>query len=266
MNKKSHTLALKITFIALLPLLVSCTNPTKRILEKHHFIQESLQAGEFNLTLFKNRVESEHLHIYFGGDGIPFIRHQFKTANPTPIKGVTPKLMALDTTESVYIARPCYYLTKMPQRCTSDIWTDGRYSETVVKALTNAVRLLLNRKTYKSVAIIGFSGGGTLATLVAEQVPQITKVITIAANLDTDLWTTLKGYTPLKNSINPTLLKQLRIDIARIHLAGLKDRSVSISVINSFIEKHGGELHTFPDFNHNCCWESVWNDFLVLTQ
>jgi pimeloyl-ACP methyl ester carboxylesterase len=52
------------------------------------------------------------------------------------------------------------------------------------------------------VLLIGHSGGA-LAILLAARVPQVVAVVTIAGNLDTDVWTKLHGYLRLQGSLNP---------------------------------------------------------------
>ena len=53
------------------------------------------------------------------------------------------------------------------------------------------------------VALLGFSGGGALAVLVAGCADSVTHIVTINGNLDTKLWAEMRGFLPLAESMNP---------------------------------------------------------------
>ena len=63
-----------------------------------------------------------------------------------------------------------------------------------------ALRSFLSVHPYPHVVLIGYSGGGTLAWLMASRIPETTRVVTIAANLDIDEWTRIHGDSPLSGS------------------------------------------------------------------
>ena len=73
--------------------------------------------------------------------------------------------MAIDTNPAIYVGRPCYHAAKKSQNCNSKWWTSNRYSGEVIEALKIAILQLSNDQ--QKLTIIGFSGGGTLAMLVA---------------------------------------------------------------------------------------------------
>ena len=89
----------------------------------------------------------------------------------------------------------------------------------------------------KKLVFIGYSGGGTLAVLLAPYFDNIKAVITIAANLDTDSWTTLHHYTPLSHSLNPIQQPPLSASIKQIHIAGKNDNNIPVKLIQSYIDK-----------------------------
>ena len=112
--------------------------------------------------------------------------------------------MRADKQAKILIGRPCYYLSarQRPSVCSNALWTSDRYSEQVVQAMRTLIAQQINRYAPKRVTLIGYSGGGTLATLIANDLTAVDVLVTIAANLDVDAWIKQHGYSPLSRSIN----------------------------------------------------------------
>ena len=71
------------------------------------------------------------------------------------------------------------------------LWTSARYGDEAVASMAAALRPDLAMESgYDRVVWVGHSGGGALAMLLAERVPETTAVVTIAADLDTEAWAT----------------------------------------------------------------------------
>ena len=60
-----------------------------------------------------------------------------------------------------------------------------RYSDEIVSSMTEAVRTAALQAKARSVVLVGYSGGGVLAVLIAERLDNVAAVITVGANLDT---------------------------------------------------------------------------------
>ncbi|MBX2858993.1 MAG: hypothetical protein KTR17_10045 [Cellvibrionaceae bacterium] len=248
--------------LSLLLLLSACTSPTQELLKNHQWRGETLAVDAFQLWVVRNRSDKPSgrtLHIYFSGDGSPWLNKQLIAADPSPRNPVALQLMSLDPNPAAYLGRPCYHLLRGKSQqapCSPALWTSRRYSEEVVAVMAKGVQKLNRSK--QNITIIGFSGGGVLATLVAERVPLVKTVVSIAANLDIEMWSDLMGYSPLSGSINPNTLATLRADVRRIHLIGQQDKQVPPKVTRSFIGNHGGETLVFSGFDHHCCWNQIW--------
>jgi dienelactone hydrolase len=125
--------------------------------------------------------------------------------------------------------------------------------------MASALRAFLAQHPYRHVVLIGYSGGGTLAWLLASQVPQTRAVVTIAANLDTDAWTTLHRYSAMSGSLNPALQPPLPSSIVDIAYVGGRDNNVPASIARSFAEHHPkARVIEVADFDHRCCWIERW--------
>jgi poly(3-hydroxybutyrate) depolymerase len=111
--------------------------------------------------------------------------------------------------------------------------------------------------------LVGYSGGGTLAWLMAREVPQTVAVVTIAANLDVERWAALHGYTPLAGSLDPARSPPLPPAVAQVNFAGARDTDVPPEVAVSFGRRHrAAKLVVIEDYDHRCCWTQRWPELL----
>ncbi|WP_020682760.1 alpha/beta fold hydrolase [Marinobacterium rhizophilum] len=199
------------------------------------------------------------LHVYLDGDGSPWLAGRWVAADPTPAPSLTLKLMALDPAPRLYLGRPCYHGLATHPQCNESLWTDARYSQRVVDSMSRALGTLLLQRHSNGLVLIGHSGGGTLAMLLAERLPQTRGLVTVGANLDPDRWTTLHGYRPLTASLNPATRPPLSAGIYQLHLTGGRDRTVPADLVTGvLVAQPGAEHWHFPQYDHRCCWSEIW--------
>lgn len=199
------------------------------------------------------------LHVYLSGDGTPWIGRTRISADPTPRNPIALRLMALDPNPRLYLGRPCYEGFSESSGCGPYYWTAGRYSEPVVASMTSALRRYIDDNGFEEVVVIGYSGGGVLAWLLAERLAEIRGLVTIAANLDIAAWTSRHGYTPLEGSLNPAGRGPLPERVAQLHLVGSRDTNVPPSLVRSALRKTGMQAQVVAiASDHRCCWESHW--------
>lgn len=214
---------------------------------------------------FLNRsgVVDGPLHVYLESDGSPWKRATRVASDPTPLRPVALRLMRLDATPSVLIGRPCYHGGSGAVSCHPRWWTHERYSSEVVESMAVAIEELLRRRRSTGVVLIGYSGGGVLAMLLAERMRDTRAVVTVAANLDVRAWTEQHGYSPLHGSLNPADRPPLPPAIAQLHVAGGSDRNVSATSIRSVCYRQGNaRLRIVAQADHACCWEQEWPSVL----
>ncbi len=199
------------------------------------------------------------LHVYLGGDGRPWLDETSVSPDPTPRRPLVLELMRLDPVDSIYLGRPCYHGLGGERSCTPDLWTGRRYGTAVVDSMEEAIRQLLGQDSSVAIVLVGYSGGGVLAVLLAERLEMTRAVITVAADLDVDAWSDLHGYSRLEGSANPGDRASLPASLVQIHLAGGRDANVPVAIVESFAERQpGSNLLLYPDFDHACCWARVW--------
>lgn len=233
--------------------------------EKLGFSADTLSSAQFQHRVYLNNAKDRkgHLHVYLDGDGQPWITNKLVSNDPTPKNPMILEWMALDSSPSIYLGRPCYHGFASDPLCDSDLWTSQRYSRQVVDSLYEVLRDYLDREGFDEVVLIGFSGGGTLAMLLAEQLRETRVVITVAGNLDIDAWAQHHHYTPLDGSLNPAQRVALNADINQYHLVGRKDGNIPFHLVQQVIgSQPNASLLIFDDFDHACCWTSIWARFL----
>jgi pimeloyl-ACP methyl ester carboxylesterase len=167
--------------------------------------------------------------------------------------------MRLDSTPAIYVGRPCYHgLSAAP--CSPALWTSGRYSEPVVASMAAAVRRVAVERSVERIVLIGYSGGGVLAVLLAARIPQTVGIVTIAANLDIDAWTDALGTPPLTDSLNPA--RQPAPSVCQRHYAGGRDQAVPAAITRRGAAS-GAEVIVIDDYDHRCCWVTLWPSVLA---
>jgi pimeloyl-ACP methyl ester carboxylesterase len=172
------------------------------------------------------------------------------------------RLMTLDRAASVYVARPCYFGLEHSAGCSPIFWTVGRFNVDVVESMAAVIEHEAATSGADGIVLLGHSGGGALAVLLASRIQGVRAVVTVAGNLDTDAWTELHGYAPLSLSLNPSaapLAKTLLV----LHLVGADDDVTPPAFVTASAGKLGsGEVRVLPNVAHTCCWDAVWPSVL----
>ncbi len=253
-------------------MLTACATPSEHfaaVAKASGFTGVSLNTGQFDHQLYMNaqalqHVNSNRLHVYLDGDGMPWEQHRWISDDPTSRNPIILELMQQDKQPSIFVGRPCYQGFNKTSVCNSKYWTSHRYSRDVVNSMVLALKQWLKQNSYKQIVLIGFSGGGTLALLIASEIEVIKTVVTVAGNLDTEAWSDFHHYLPLSESLNPEKLS-FNASLKQIHLAGLEDNTVPASLIKSFADKQtNATFIAYPHFDHHCCWVNEWPAILSL--
>jgi len=257
---------------ALTCLQVGCSTPVGRIdgfATRHGWSREIRAGTEFRHVVLANGVrgQGDRLHVYIEGDGSPYLDRWTVAPEPTSRRPVMLELMALDPAPAVYVGRPCYLGLARDPPCVPADWTTGRYSERVVASLASLISQLEDERGPVALELYGHSGGGSLAVLIAPRLPGVTRVVTLAGNLDTDAWTRYHGYSPLGGSLNPVQQGRLPADIRQLHLAGGADRTVPDWLIRRAAPLLGGaDAEVLPGVTHSGGWQEHWRAVLEASE
>mgnify|MGYP002776526501 CR=1 FL=1 len=113
--------------------------------------------------------------------------------------------------------------------------------------------------------LIGYSGGGAIASLTATQREDINTLVTVAGNLDILKWTTIHNISRLDESLNPADYTKKLENIKQYHLIGKEDEVIPKEVFLSYLSKFQNKdniTYKYYDASHNCCWKEQYKKFL----
>ena len=204
---------------------------------------------------------SQHLTVYIESDGAPWPWPDTPPADPSPVKPLVVGLAALDTAPSVgYLSRLCQYLTEAERaKCDVAYWTSGRFREDAVAATMIAIDNLKRASRAKDVSLVGYSGGGVMAALVAARRDDVRCLVTIAAPLDIDAWADSIRVSRLYGSRNPVDAVRHLAATPQTHFRGLADKAVPPGSARRFLlGVPGAQVADLPEFDHECCWLRDW--------
>jgi len=231
-----------------------------KLTPSHHILGE---YGDPTIGLaqpLKRHPTNHRLTVYIDGDGNPQ-----ETTDPSPQNPVAQRLAAQDRGAWV-VGRPCYQLEQPNVDCTPQVWRGARYGESVLLAMTKVIQQLLAHTGHQSIRLVGYSGGGTLAVLLSDRLPSVIEVITLAAPLDLAAWARARGSLPPEASLDPLRHHQTggASGMTRYtHLVAGRDSVVPMGQATAYSLRFPEEqFHTFPLYDHVCCWLRDWSDIL----
>lgn len=205
--------------------------------------------------------KSQHLTVYIEGDGAAWKNRSTLAQDPTPRQPVALGLASRDPGEKIlYLARPCQYIVS--PSCSKKYWSSHRYSPEIIRAMGMAIDQAKQESGTSGITLIGYSGGGVVAALLATRRDDISQLVTVAANLDTDFWTTMHQITPLFGSTNPCRYTESLQYIPQIHISGADDTVVPPAVLQSYMDKlpntKQAQVIIIPGMNHHSNWGERW--------
>lgn len=244
--------------------IAGCVTPARYVtsLAYEHGLSPVLLRG----TIFQHhafwaaREASDLLVLFIDGDGSPWVHGGRRIAHdPTPRVPLALQLAVRTPASVLYLGRPCYLEITRPPECSERLWTSQRYSSDVVASMSAAAAAFISEHHFKRVLLVGYSGGGALAVLMARVMPGISGVVTIAGNLDPDTWATFHGYLPLEGSLNPSLEPPLPATLKQWYLVGQRDTNVPPAAMARYLQRTPpGRIWTYARFDHACCWADEW--------
>ncbi|MBF0161071.1 MAG: alpha/beta hydrolase [Magnetococcales bacterium] len=251
-------------------LLQSRTERTLALARAHGLQSIVLHKGGFSLlALFKKTTSpTPLLVIYVEGDGVAWLDRSRLSPDPTPRDPLVLRLMVQDPNPAVgYLGRPCQYAEEGVHACPDRYWSSHRYAPEVVAAMGAAIDQMKEHLQSAEIGLVGYSGGGTVAALLAAERRDVRWLITIAANLDVAAWTRHHQVSPMPHSANPVDVADRLGPIPQWHFVGAEDERVPEVVLQSYLSHlpspNAATLQRVSRMDHECCWEKAWPALLA---
>jgi dienelactone hydrolase len=231
----------------------------------HNWHATSLIEDKFDLTAYLPRDirQADSLTVYIEGDGFAWITASRPSADPTPRQPLALQLaLAQPEGNAAYLARPCQFLAAAAANCSSAYWTDMRFAPEVITATDQAIDDLKRRYAATRLTLVGYSGGGAVAALVAARRTDVRTLVTVAGNLDHRAWTSLHRVRPLSGSLDPVDEIEKLQGVRQVHLAGSLDENITPELVLDFAHLFPARQRPLvivePGFDHQCCWVEQW--------
>ena len=225
-----------------------------------------LSAGPFDLLAYlPGKIErNARLTVYIEGDGLAWVSSSQPSLDPTPRDPLALRLaLAQPEGNAAYLARPCQYVDAAARACAERYWTGQRFAPEVIEATNRALDQLKERFGTQHLTLVGYSGGGAVAALLAARRSDIERLVTVAGNLDTTSWTAFHRVLPLSGSLNPADIASRLSTLPQTHFAGERDRVIPPDLVYrypvGFLGLDRKNLKVLPDFGHSCCWAEHWS-------
>jgi len=144
-------------------------------------------------------------------------------------------------------------------------WTSHRFDRVVLDSYLQALDSIKRESGIEAFHVVGFSGGGGVAALLAARRDDILSLRTIAGNIDHDALNEHHNVTLMPKSLNPAdYLSDLR-DIPQIHYSGGQDKVVPPFLARNFIrdlQPSNCASQVIIDYaSHEDGWTSAWNGY-----
>lgn len=255
--------------MALLGLATSCAGtPYRARVEaraaREGFERATLRAGGFVLTRYlRASPNADLLVVYLEGDAPAWQPDPLHvTREPPALEPLALELATRDPAPAVaWLGRPCQPVAPADATgCEPSLWSHRRFSEPVVAALGLGLDALRRETGARRLELVGYSGGGVLATLLAARRDDVDRLVTVAAPLDLAAWLALHELGPLE-AVDPSRVDAPRLDTLRQHhLAGERDRIVPPEIVLGYGRRRPrARLEVVPGRGHGD-WSEDWGE------
>jgi hypothetical protein len=235
-----------------------------------HLHRQTVDTGRFVLTAFSRISQHDKpLRVYIEGDGLAWLSRTVPSLDPTPRQAEGLALAAQDASPNVvYLARPCQFtpIALNPQ-CGIPYWTGKRFSPEVIESMNEALNHFAALTPGQPVELIGYSGGGAIAVLIAARRTDVASLRTVAGNLDDEFVNRLHRVSPMPESENAIDYAGQVARIPQIHISGADDTIVPPSVAQRFVDAAGAACAravSIPGKSHDSDWSRAWPELLKI--
>ncbi|WP_175404489.1 alpha/beta fold hydrolase [Endozoicomonas atrinae] len=224
-------------------------------------------AGFFPIyTWVPENPSGSQLRIYIEGDGRAWLRSGRASFDPTPVNRLVHHLMMKDPFSDIaYLSQPCQY--EMNSTCIKNVWTFERYSQKVIETMNHVVSEIKESGGYKTLELVGYSGGGAIAMLLAAKRDDVISIRTVAGNLAPHYTNQLHAVSEMPLALNPADYQEKLVDIPQVHFVGAHDSVIPEAVSRHYenaIEDTSCVTIKSIEADHQQGWINSWSQLLAV--
>ncbi|MBM7354614.1 alpha/beta fold hydrolase [Lelliottia amnigena] len=260
--------------ISLSFLLVGCVTDDSRITAKeiaqHSMLsRDDIQTNPFLIATWSRITAPVHsLRVYIEGDGFAWKSRTQPSDDPTPRKPIGLTLAATDKNQNVlYIARPCQFIgPPLPAHCDKRVWTSDRFSPSVIDAMNDALSQFVKQYPGVKLELIGYSGGGNIAAILAERRTDVRSLRTVAGNLDVAYVNAIHHVSAMPDAVSAIDRASALRTMPQLHFSGDADKTVTPEVAQRFQRAVGGtcsQVDIVSNMTHGSDWAAIWPQLLA---
>ena len=228
-----------------------------------------IAAGNFDIASVSSPAGTfDLLTVYIEGDGLAFLDRATASDDPTPVDPLALRLaLAGPQRPAAWLARPCQYAVDHARNCGPAMWTSRRYAPEVIDSLDRAIDDLKRAAGARRLVLVGYSGGGVVAALLAARRSDVAGFVTVAANLDLGYWVRRDGLAALTGSLDPVAFAGRLAAVPQVHFVGGRDQVVGADVVRAYVTRlpvsNRAAVVEIADYDHRCCWADTWPTLLA---
>ncbi len=232
--------------------------------------RQEITAGSFRLTVFSRiRDTNRPVTVYIEGDVPGLAPGADPGIDSTPDDTVGLRLASIDPSDNViFISRPCQF--NIDDFACKDILKNTlRWADQYYASANRALDYVLSPIPHPHVNLVGYSGGGALAAVLAARRHDIVSLRTIAGNMDPHGNGRFHATDPQDDFIDPMMIASRLAGLPQEHFVGGKDDFVPPFLTENFIKAIGtnacATVTRVPDATHTAGWESAWRKYATKT-
>ena len=254
-------------------LLPGCTEVSQTLrLEKaqrlYHPAQLSrttIHTDHFPIAVFERIGEKNAAAtIYIEGEPRGSINSHTTRFDPTPLDPVGLKMAVKDKSENlIYLGQPCAYFTvDVMTKCDRELMTTRRFSDDVIEGYSKVLQHYKDIYGVSGFHLVGYSGGGSIAALLANKHPEVLSLRTVAANLNTNIAERISNTESFRGSRNPSEDVFTLGVVPQHHFIGARDEFVRPAILAGYLSEIGPSrcvrTTLVPGVSHRNGWEEIW--------
>ncbi|MCC9624246.1 hypothetical protein LPB41_21405 [Thalassospira sp. MA62] len=236
-----------------------------------HWSPDVVETPHFTLQTYLSPVRSQNrpMVVYIEGDGFAWLTGDRVSPDPTPRDPFMLRVALQDQYfNAVYLARPCQYVIEKRRgaNCQSALWTDARFNQVVIDDMSIAIDQLLARRSHRGLILVGGSGGGSVAMLIAAHRDDVNGIVTMSGLFNHRRWTRYHDISPLGQSLNPANFYTNIASVAQLHLLAADDDVIPAELSKDellrlkHIAPRNVKWLEVSGLDHSCCWDHYWTD------